>query len=368
MQELRRAASGGCPADTSEGAIVSRKRIVLDAMGGDHAPATAVAGAVVAADRFPDIVVVLTGPIERIQEELNRCGGQRPNIELVDAPEVIGMHESPASALREKKRSSIAVGVQLVGEGKAEAFLSAGNTGAVVVASTLGMRLIRGVQRPGIAVPLKVFNRLVVAIDMGANLQCKATHLLQYAIMANVFARDVLKIENPRIGLLNIGEEDQKGTDLLQRTFEMLSESDLNFVGNVEGHDLFSVRCDIMVCEGFVGNALLKFGESFVIEFMEWFSAGVKKKLRRKIGYLLVRDLFRELKDSSDYTQYGGAPLLGVNGVVIVTHGRSDAKAIENAIREARYFVENNINDRISHAIRHHALRAEDRNSQNATA
>jgi len=330
---------------------MAETRIVLDAYGGDYAPEQTVKGAIAAADTFPDTTIILTGSTEELEPELEREGGNRPNLRVVHAPQRIGMHEEAVQALREKKDSSIAVGVKLVSEGRADAFVSLGNTGAVVGASFLEMGVLKGVQRPGIAVPMRAIDHPLVAIDVGANIHCKPVHLLHYGIMATVFTREVLGIESPRVGLLNVGEEEGKGTELTKRAFAMLSEAQINFVGNVEGRDLFFGGCDVVVCDGFVGNVLLKASESIVMKLVDWFRVEVKKKLRRKVGFALCKDIFENLKYCADYSEYGGAPLLGVDGITIIGHGRSDAKAIENAIREARSFVQLRVNEKISHAL-----------------
>ena len=261
------------------------------------------------------------------------------------------MHEKAVTALREKRNSSISVGVRLVSEGKAQAFVSAGNTGAVVAASSLGLGRLEGVYRPGIAVPMRVLDHTLVAIDVGANIQCKPVHLMQYGIMASVFARNVLGMQEPRVGLLNVGEEEGKGNELTQKAFDLLSSADIRFVGNVEGRDMFFGGCDIVVCDGFVGNALLKIGENLVMKLVEWLRAEMGRKLRYKIGFALCKGLFQQLKYCADYSGYGGAPLLGVDGIIIIGHGRSDARAIENAIREARSFIELQVNEKIGRAI-----------------
>jgi glycerol-3-phosphate acyltransferase PlsX len=329
----------------------SHPRIVLDATGGDSPLRERVAGAVQAARIYQDIEVVLCGAREELEHEVRALGSAPDNIELVHAPEPIGMHESPIKALREKKNSSVVVGIEMVARGEADAFVSAGNTGAVVAASSLKLGRLKGVQRPGIAVTMQVIDHPVVAIDVGANVESKATHLLQYGIMASVFAREVLGMENPRVGLLNVGEEAAKGSETVKQAFDLLSSADLNFIGNAEPERLFGHGCDIMVCEGFVGNVLLKMGESLMMRLVEWMREEVRHSLRYKLGFLLCRDLFRHMRHCGDYTEYGGALLLGVNGVTIITHGTSDARAIQNAIREARTFVELHVNEHIAEAV-----------------
>lgn len=329
-------------------------RIVLDAYGGDNAPRETVAGSIAAAEKLDHTIIVLCGGEEELEQELDELGGKPANVEVVHAPERIGMHEGPVKALRSKKNSSIAVGANLVADGKADAFVSAGNTGAVVAASTLGMRMLEGVQKPGIAVPMRAIDHPVVAIDVGANVHCKPAHLMQYAIMANVFAVQVLHMENPRVGLLNVGEEDGKGTQLTKGAFELLQDADINFVGNVEGDDVFGGGCDIVVCDGFAGNVMLKVAESLVMKLIQLFRAGIDENLRRKLGYVLLKDVFEEIRHCGDYSEYGCAPLLGVDGIALIGHGRSDARAIENAVAEARSFVDLHVNDKIAHAISAH--------------
>jgi len=326
-------------------------RIVLDAAGGDAPMAERLCGALGAARAFPDAHILLCGPREELERLVEELGGLPDNAEVVDAPELIGMNEPPVRALREKKRSSIAVGVDMVARGEADAFVSAGNTGAVAAASMLKLGRLKGVQRPGIAAAMKVIDHVAVAIDVGANVDCKPVHLLQYAIMASVFAEGILGIPNPRVGLLNVGVEEAKGNDLSKQTFELLTKAQVNFVGNVEPGQFTHHACDILVCDGFVGNVLLKFGEGLMMKLFDWMREQVQGNLRYKLGFFMCKDLFRHLKQCADYTEYGGAPLLGVNGITIITHGTSDARAIRNAIREARSFVEHHVNEHIEKAI-----------------
>ena len=330
----------------------SGMKIVVDALGGDVSPAAPVAGAITAARRFPDVTVLLAGPEDVLRAEIARNGACPSNVEILPASQSIGMHEPPVQAFREKRDSSIAVGIGQVAQGKADAFVSAGNTGAVVAASTLRLGLLGGVQRAGIAVPIVALDHSIVIIDAGANIYCKPSHLLQYGLMATVFAGDVLGLENPRVGLLNVGEEEGKGTGLQREAFELLSRAPVNFVGNVEARDIFFGKCDIVVCEGFAGNVLLKTSESVVAKLMDHLRTQIKRSLRRKIGFALCRDVFGPIEHYGDYAEYGGAPLLGVNGVTIVSHGRSNAKAMENAVREARSFVRLRVNEKIAASIR----------------
>jgi glycerol-3-phosphate acyltransferase PlsX len=328
-----------------------RARIAVDALGGDAPLRERVEGAVKAARLYSDIDVLLCGAREEMEREIGRLGGLPRNMKLVHAPEPIGMHESPLQALRSKRNSSIVVAVEMVARQEADAFVSAGNTGAVAAASMLKLGRLKGVRRCGIAASMQVIDHTVVAIDVGANVDSKPTHLLQYGIMAGVFAREVMGLQEPRVGLLNVGAEAAKGSDVVKQTFELLSKADLNFVGNVEPEDLLNGRCDIVVCDGFVGNVLLKLGESLMMGLLGWMGQQVRAHWRYKLGFLLCREMFRHLKHCADYSEYGGAPLLGVNGVAIKTHGTSNARAMQNAIREARSFVELHVNDHIEEAV-----------------
>ncbi|MFW6189874.1 MAG: phosphate acyltransferase PlsX [Planctomycetota bacterium] len=326
-------------------------RIAVDATGGDAPIRERISGAVAAARAYADSRILLCGPTDELHHMLEELGGAPGNLQVVDAPERIRMHESPVRALREKKRSSIAVGIDLVSKGEADAFVSAGNTGAVAAASTLKLGRLEGVQRPGIAAAMQLIDHVAVAIDVGANVDSKPGHLLQYGIMARVFAEGILGIDKPTVGLLNVGAEEAKGNELTKKAFDLLSKADLNFVGNVEPEVFFQQGCDILVCDGFVGNVLLKVGESLVMKLIDWLREQVGDSLRYKAGYLLCKDLFGHLKHCADYSEYGGAPLLGVDGITIITHGTSDSRAIQNAVREARSFVEHHVNQHIEEAI-----------------
>lgn len=326
-------------------------RIIVDAAGGDRAPAEPIKGGLQAAKDLPHTTVTLAGPEEQIHAEIEKDGGAPPNVEVLHAPEQIGMHESPVSALRSKKDSSINVGMNTVASGDADAFLSAGNTGAVVAAATLRLGLLEGIQRPGIAIPITAVDHPVLIIDVGANVHCKPTHLLQYGLMANVFARKVLNMEAPRVGLLNVGEEERKGTDLEKETFGLLSEAPIDFVGNIESDDIFFGGCEIVVCDGFVGNVLLKTSESLVNKMLEFFRDQIGESWRRKLGFALCKDVFKAAKEIGDYAEYGGAPLLGVDGVTIICHGRSEAKAFDNAVREAATFLGHGVNEDIASSV-----------------
>jgi glycerol-3-phosphate acyltransferase PlsX len=336
----------------SNGSPGAPARIVLDASGGDQPLQERVSGALAAAERYEDVEVLLCGPTDQLERALKQERRRPENLRILHAPDNIGMHEPPVQAVRERKQSSIVVGVKAVAAGEADAFVSAGNTGAVAAASTLMLGRLPGVQRPGLATAMRVIDSTVVAIDVGANVDCRPAHLLQYGIMGSVFAQEVIGIKQPRVGLLNVGEEDAKGNDLAKQSFELLSAAPINFVGNVEPEKLVYNGCDVVVCDGFVGNVMLKLGEGLFTKLIDWFKQEVPKKLKYKLGFMLCRSLFRDLKECSDYTEYGGAPLLGVDGVTIITHGSSGDRAIANAIREARSFVKGKVNDHIVNALK----------------
>ncbi len=332
-------------------------RIALDAMGGDRAPVEIVNGAVraVRLGHLQAADLILVGDEPRIENALDEAIGseafERRGLSIHHAPEVVEMHEKPVDALRRKKRSSIAGCVQLVKDGEADAFVSAGNTGAVVAASTLHLRLIEGIRRPGIAITLPSRAGGVTLIDVGANIKCTPVHLFQYGLMAHHYVESCRGIASPRIGLLNIGSEDEKGNDVVRKTREMFAATPLNFVGNVEGQDVFGDVCDIVVCEGFVGNVVLKVSEG-ISEFLI-------RQVADEVGSAFpdgkAPDLWQgtwngiqgRLMAKIDYSEYGGAPLLGIDGTCVIGHGRSDAKAIANALRTTRDFVRNQVNSHI---------------------
>ncbi|MEW6009035.1 MAG: phosphate acyltransferase PlsX [Candidatus Omnitrophota bacterium] len=325
-------------------------KIVVDAMGGDYAPKAVVDG-VIEAKRAFDVEIILVGKSDAIKKELSRYKKEGGLIEIVDAPEIIEMHEPAAASVRKKRNSSIVTGIELLKESKADAFFSAGNTGAVVCAATLGLRLLSGIERPGISLVVPTLKDLALIIDVGANIDPKPVHLLQYAIMADAYLRDIFKKTNPRIGLLNIGEEESKGTEFLKESFALMEAADFNFIGNVEAKDIFSGNCDAAVCDGFVGNISLKVMEAASEVIGEFLKRELKANPLAKIGLIFVKSSLMRFKKKLDYSEYGGAPLLGVDGVVIIGHGRSNAKAIKNAIRVAKEEVERNVNEKIVQRI-----------------
>lgn len=327
-------------------------KIAVDAMGGDNAPQAVIEGAIQAAKEDKDIQIVLVGLKDKIDKELHRYRPLPESISVVHASEIIEMHEPAANSVRKKRDSSIVRGVELIKESGADAFVSAGNTGAVVCAATLSLGLLHGIERPGIAIIIPTLKGAALIMDVGANIDPKPNHLLQYAIMASDYSHYVLGTVNPSVGLLNIGEEESKGTDFMKETYKLLSERILNFVGNIEGKDIFSGNCDCVICDGFVGNVVLKVSESLVETVIEFLRREIKKNLLAKFGVIFMQTAFAGLKKQIDYAEYGGAPLLGVNGAVIICHGRSNAKAIKNAVKAAKKEVALDVNSHIVEKVK----------------
>ncbi|KJS01623.1 MAG: phosphate acyltransferase [Peptococcaceae bacterium BRH_c4a] len=300
-------------------------------MGGDYAPHEIVMGALEAGR--DGIEVILLGDSESILKELGN--NKRDMIDIVHTTETIAMGEQPANAVRKKKDSSIVRAVQLVKEGKASAFVSAGSTGAVMAAALLGLGRIKGIDRPAIASVIPGKKGGTVLLDVGANVDCKPKNLQQFGIMGYIYADIILGIDNPRVGLLNVGEEESKGNELTLESFPLLKESGVNFIGNVEGRDIFNGMADVVVCDGFVGNVVLKAGEGLAMSLMRMMKDELTRSWLSKMGTVLTLPGLKEIRRRVDYAEYGGAPLLGVNGVVIVCHGSSTAFAVRNAIRVA---------------------------------
>lgn len=315
-------------------------KIALDAMGGDRAPAVIVEGALAArADLSGGATIVLVGRREVILPELARLGAAPAAFEIVDAREVVAMDEQPSSTLRRKKESSIAVGLRLVAQGNAQGFISAGNTGAVAANALMILGRIRGVERPAIATFVPTRAGGAVLLDVGASIDPKPAHMVQHAVMGACYAACVLGRRDPRVGLLNIGEEGGKGTEVIQEAHRLLGQSGLNFIGNVEGRDIFAGSVDVTVCDGFVGNVVLKFTESVVDMVYVVMKQALAADLRAKLGALLLRPAFKRLRDTFDYAEYGGAPLLGVDGVCTICHGSSSPRAIKNAVLATQRYI-----------------------------
>lgn len=328
-------------------------RVVLDGMGGDYAPSEIIKGVGLALEELKDIEIILAGQREKIEEfsAKEKVNLKNPRIKVVDAPEVIEMDEPAAISVKRKKKSSIGVGLELLKEKQAEAFVSCGNTGAVVCASTLKLGLIKGIERAGIGLVFPTLKNLSLIMDVGANIDPKPIHLFQYGLMAEVYLKRILGVSNPKIGLLNIGEEESKGTEFIKETRQLFKEASFNFVGNIEAKDIFRGICDGIICDGFVGNVALKVSEGLAEVLGYFLVEELKKDLLGNVGLLLIKRSLKRFKQIIDYSEYGGAPLLGVNGVVIIGHGRSDAQAVKNALRVALQEVHHNINEEIEKRI-----------------
>lgn len=324
-------------------------RVAVDAMGGDYAPEEIVKGAVLAAREY-NVPVQLVGKLEKIRAELGKYDTKDLDIDLVRADEVIGMDESPGSALRKKKNSSIAVAVEQVAKGNSQALVAAGSTGAAMAACLFGLGRLPKIDRPAIGVLLPTMDKPVLMLDAGANSACEPEMLYQFAIMGSSFASAVLGLENPRVGILNIGGEQGKGNPLVQKTYKILEEKQetLNFIGNVEGREMFMGYCDVVVCDGFVGNVALKVTEGVAKMVFQLFRSEVNKSILAKLGALIAKPALMGMKKRTDSDEYGGALLLGIKGTCVIGHGSSRAYAIKNAIKLAKESVEKDVNGKIS--------------------
>ncbi len=319
-------------------------RIVVDAHGGDHAPLEIIKGCCMAAEEQKDISILLVGRKNELQQVITENGLPAKRIEIVDAPDILTMEDEPSSVLKEKQYSSMAVAFRLLKEDKADAFVSAGNSGALLVGATLLIKRIPGIKRAALATIIPSAEGPYVMLDCGANVECKPEYLDQFATMGSIYAKSCLKIENPRVALLNNGTEECKGTDLHQKAFQLLKKNPfIHFTGNIEGRDVPLGGCDVVVADGFSGNIALKLSEGWG-KFMSLSLRDLlTKKAKSKLAALLIMGQIRELRKKMDYKEYGGAPLLGVTKPVIKAHGSSDAKALKNAIRQAHIFAESNM-------------------------
>ena len=324
--------------------------IALDAMGGDHFPRPEVEGALQAVKAL-DVKVILVGQEQVLHKELDRHSGwQKLAIEICHASEQITMEDSAGKAVRSKKDSSIRVATRLVREGVAQGVVSAGNTGAVMATAKMVQGMLPGVDRPALASPCPTVNgKTAIMLDVGANVDSTPKMLAQFAIMGNAYSRIIFHIARPRVGLLSIGEEEHKGNSLTHEATPLLkSLKHLNFIGNVEGRQIYLGNVDVIVCDGFVGNVALKVSEGVAHLIRQMLKNSLKGNITRKFGALLAQGAFKELKTRVDYSEYGGAPLLGLNGICVICHGRSNSRAIRNAIRVAKEFAEGKINERIA--------------------
>jgi phosphate acyltransferase len=319
-------------------------------MGGDPGPAGVVEGAAAAVQEF-GASVILVGDRDAIEREVARLDVGRLGLEIRHASQVVGMAESPSVALRRKRDSSLRIAAELVRDGHASAFISAGNTGAAMAIAMFVIGVLRGIDRPAIAAVLPSLKRYTVLLDVGANVAPKPWHLFQYALMGHVYARGILGVDRPRVGLLSVGEEEGKGNELTREAYDQLKESSLNFVGNVEGRDIYNGSCDVVVTDGFTGNVALKISESLA----EMLGAMIKEELTRdvrsKLGAALAMPAFGRFRKRVDYTEMGGAPLLGIDGAAIICHGASPVKAIKNAVRVAAEWAKAGLNEHIKAAL-----------------
>lgn len=325
-------------------------RIAIDAMGGDNAPKSNVEGAILAAEKFDDIKIILVGQEEEIKKFLPQ--NVPANVSIINANEIIYTEDEPVRAVRRKKDSSLVVASYLVKDNKADAVISAGNTGALMTAGLLIAGRMKGIERPALASVLPTSgDKGVLLLDMGANMDPTPEQLSQYAMMGKIYAEQVLNITNPRIGLLNVGTEDTKGNNLMKSTFPLLKELPINFVGNIEARDIPSGICDVIICDGFSGNVVLKLTEGLVSSIFNVLKIEFTRNMRSKLGALMLKPAFKNIKKGMDYTEVGGAPLLGVNGAFIKAHGSSNAKAIMNAVRQARLFLIGEVKEKIEDQI-----------------
>ncbi len=323
-------------------------KIALDAMGCDHAPAVTVEGAIEAVNESADLSVILVGNETELIKELKGKKYPSASLSIKHASQVVEMDETPMTALRRKKDSSIKVAVDLVKSGEADAIVSAGNSGVVIAKALFILGKLRGIDRPAIATVMPTLKGLFVLIDAGANVDCKPGHLLQFAIMGESYAKSIFDIDNPKVGLLGIGEEDVKGNELTKETFKLLKDSGINFIGNIEGKNVFMGDADVVVCDGFVGNITLKISEGLAEVIVKILKKEISQGAMGKIGYLFLKGALRSFKKKTDYAEYGGAPLLGVSKPCIISHGRSSSKAIKNAIALAEEFCKKRVLDIIS--------------------
>ena len=335
-------------------------KIALDAMGGDFGPPNVVAGAALALREYSHIrKLFLVGDTAQIEAELRKLGCNDSRIEIVHSTQVVEMSDRAWSAVRRKKDSSVSRAVDLVKRGQANAIVSAGHTGAAVAASMIKLRTLPGIYRPGIAAVLPTETNVFVLMDAGANIDARPEHLVQYAFMGSVYSSHVLGYKNPTVGLISLGEEDVKGNEMTKEVFKMLKKSSLNFVGNIEGRHLFEDPVEVVVCDGFVGNVILKTCESISVAIFQWLKHELSRTPMRKVGAFLARESFRTIKDKTNYEEYGGSPLLGVNGICIIAHGSSTPLAVKNALRVAAESIEHQVNPHIIEEVqRYHEATA----------
>ena len=327
-------------------------RIAVDAMGGDFAPPEAVSGAVEALRERDGLEVILVGDEDSMRAELGKHKTEGLPLSVVHASQVVGMNEHPVKAIREKKDSSIVVCMGLVKRGEADGVVAAGNTGAAMAAALFHLGRLKGVERPAIAIPMPTQKGIALIIDAGANVDCRPNHLLQFAIMGSVYVKHILGVVNPKVSLLNIGEEEVKGNELTLGTYPLLKSSGLNFVGNLQSREIFTGAADVVVCDGFVGNIVLKTAEGLGTALFKVLRENILKGKMSRLGALFMRKAFRRVKKRLDYSEYGGAPLLGVDGICMIGHGSSKATAFKNAVWAAEKEVEREINKHLGESFK----------------
>ncbi|MBN2243955.1 MAG: phosphate acyltransferase PlsX [Acidobacteria bacterium] len=320
--------------------------IAVDSMGSDNAPYSEIEGSVEAARAY-DVHVILVGKETVLAPVLKEAGGGRLPIEIRNATQVVEMDEPPALAIRKKKDSSMRVAAKLVRDKTASGLVSAGNTGAVMATSKMVFGSVPGVDRPALATVLPTLTGHAVLLDVGANVACKPHHLVQFAVMGHLFSKKIVGVDSPRVGLMSVGEEETKGNDLTKEVHQALKRLHFNFIGNVEGRDIYNGRADVIVCDGFTGNVALKTSEGLIEAVLKLLKDELSSNLQAKLGALLSQQSFKRLKKRLDYSEYGGAPLLGLRGASIICHGRSSSNAIKNAIRVAKEFAENQVNAKL---------------------
>ena len=335
-------------------------KFVVDGMGGDNAPKAVVEGCIQAIKEFEDVDLYITGNEELIAKELDNYQYDKKRITIIDAKEVISPNEHPAMAVRRKKDSSIVKALNLVKNNECDGIISAGSTGAFLTGCTLIVGRIKGIERPALAPIMPGKNGPFMIVDAGANVDCKPSYLVQFGLMGEVYYKKVMNIKEPTIGLINIGAEEEKGNDLTKAAHKLLKDSELNFVGNIEPRDVPLGECNVLVCDGFVGNTALKMYEGTASTLMSMVKKEIKSSVLAKVGAVFMMKSLKRLLVKFDYKEYGGAPFLGVNGVCIKAHGSSDAKAFKNAIRQAKIFYENKVLDTIKEELQ--ILKKEDVN------
>jgi len=320
--------------------------VVVDGMGGDFSPNAVVCGCVAAIKEY-DIDILITGPYDLIKEELDKYTYDPTKIKIIDAKEVISTSEHPVMAIKRKKDSSLVKALNLVKSGEADAVISAGSSGAFLAGCTLIVGRIKGIDRPALAPVMPGKKGPFMIIDCGANAECKPHYLVQFGLMGKTYFENILKINNPSVGLVNIGTEEEKGNELSKSAHKLLKVANLNFVGNVEAREIPTGDINVIVCDGFVGNVILKLYEGAVANIFDILKTGIMSSFRTKLGGILLKPVFKKFKKDFDYKEYGGAAFLGVNGICIKAHGSSDAKAFKNAIKQATIFYDNNVVDKL---------------------